>query len=267
MTQCKLEGRRVLRIRTDRGGELSKCSEACDLLIKKHQCTLQTTAGYSSWLNGKVKSHNKTSVRMCMKTLFDSGLDKSLWCLTGEDSNKTNQSLYHDGAKDSPHALWYITCPHISEFRVWGCYIEAKIPPDLIKKQGKLAEQVEQGYYMGTSGTNSIIKYWDPASPKTIKVCTSAQFNDRVTYLPNGKMSPGSLMSGGEKQPADLVPIDLSISPNPILSHPVEVFCIDLPLKGQKLHLLLKQCQYNNLSYIVSSSPTSFWYKQLPVHL
>ena len=33
LTQCKVEGRPVLRIRMDRGGELSKCSEMCILAV------------------------------------------------------------------------------------------------------------------------------------------------------------------------------------------------------------------------------------------
>ena len=56
LTQCKLEDRQVLRIHTDRGGELAGSSEICALLIQKHKCSLQTTAGYSSWINGKVES-------------------------------------------------------------------------------------------------------------------------------------------------------------------------------------------------------------------
>ena len=60
LTQCKMEGRPVSRIRMDRGGELSKSAELCEMLIKKHHYTIQTTTGYSSWINEKVEVHNKT---------------------------------------------------------------------------------------------------------------------------------------------------------------------------------------------------------------
>ena len=38
LTQCALEGRPVSKIRTDRGGELAKSSEVCELLLNKHKC-------------------------------------------------------------------------------------------------------------------------------------------------------------------------------------------------------------------------------------
>ena len=55
LTQMKRNGRPVQFIRTDLGGELAKSSEVCSLLVNKHQCGIQTTAEYSSWLNGKVE--------------------------------------------------------------------------------------------------------------------------------------------------------------------------------------------------------------------
>ena len=204
---------------------------------------------------------------MIRKALFDSGLPKNLWCLAGEDCNKTYRNLYHDAAKDAPGFIWYGTRAHISEFRVWGCYLEAKLPNDIIKKRGKLDERIERGYYMGTSSTNSIIKYWDPTEPEKVKYCTSAKFNDKVTYMPNGNLSPGSLMSGGEPQPKDTVLTDIKIADNPILPHPIEIKKITFPAKGQKINVTIKQCEYHNLLYLSTSHPNSCFYKELPPSL
>ena len=44
---------------------------------------------------------------------------------------------------------------------------------------------------MGTSATNTVVKYWTPEQPDEIKVCTKAKFNDKVTYTPDSKLSPG----------------------------------------------------------------------------
>ena len=79
-----------------------------------------------------------------------------------EDSNKVYRALYHNAAGDSPGYLWYHTRPRISEFRTWGCYLEAKIPADKIQK---LDSRIEKGYYMGTSATNTVVKYWTPEKP------------------------------------------------------------------------------------------------------
>ena len=98
---------------------MAKSSEVCELLLNKHKCGLQTTAGYSSWLNGKAKSHNKGMSRMLQKALSDSGLPHFLWCLALAMNNKIYRALYHHAAGDSPGYLWYRTRPHISEFRTW----------------------------------------------------------------------------------------------------------------------------------------------------
>ena len=200
---------------------------------------------------------------MIRKALFDSGLPKNLWSLAGEDCNKTYRNLYHDAAKYAPGFIWYETRAHISEFHVWGCYLEAKLPNDIIKKRGKLDERIERGYYMGTFCTNSIIKYWDPTEPEKVKYCTSAKFNDRVTYLPNGNLSPGSLMSGGEPKPKDTVLTDIKIADNPILPHPIEIKKIIFPAKGQEINVTIKQCEYHNLPYLSTSHPNSCFYKKL----
>ena len=132
---------------------------------------------------------------MIPKTLFDAALPQKLLCCAMEDCTKVYSALYHDAVGDSPGYLWYKRRPHISEFRTWGCYLEVKIPDEKLKQ---LDPRVEKGYYMGTSATNTVIKCWNPKDPNEIKSCTKAKFNDKVTYTPDGTLSPGSIMSVGE---------------------------------------------------------------------
>ena len=39
---------------------------------------------------------------------------------------------------------------------------------------------------------------------------------------------------------------------------------LEIPPKGQKSMIELKQCPYHNLPYIATSHQLSFWYNQLP---
>ena len=55
LEQVKQMGRQVISIRKNLGGEVARSSKFCNLLVKEYQWGLQTTGGYSSWLNGKAK--------------------------------------------------------------------------------------------------------------------------------------------------------------------------------------------------------------------
>ena len=62
----------VIRIRVDEGGELSRSTDFCKKLLQ-FNITMETTGGFSSWLNGKVERHHQTITNMCNSDLFDSG--------------------------------------------------------------------------------------------------------------------------------------------------------------------------------------------------
>ena len=120
---------------------------------------------------------------------------------------------------------------------------------------------------MGTSGTKSIIKYWSPSFPNDIKVCTSAKFNDSLTYLPDGSLSPGCLMSSGQDAPSTLLPVTVDLQPSPLLPHPIIIKSLTLPHKGYSLHFTVAQCSHHNMPFVVSSKPLSFFYQGLPATL
>ena len=60
-------------IRTDEDGVLARDTDFCALLLKDYNITLQTTGGYSSWINGKAEKHIQTIVNMMRSMLYDSG--------------------------------------------------------------------------------------------------------------------------------------------------------------------------------------------------
>ena len=80
LEQLKQMDRQVVNIRTDLGGILARLSEFCDLLVKDYQCGLQTTGGYSSWLNGKAERHIRTLENTARKIRGDANPPSTLWC-------------------------------------------------------------------------------------------------------------------------------------------------------------------------------------------
>ena len=114
---------------------------------------------------------------MIRKTLFDARLPQKLWCCATEDLNTVYRALYHEAVAYCPGFIWYNARPHISEFRTWGCYIEEKLPSE---KGKQLNSCIEKGYYMGTSHTNTVIKYGNPEYTNAIKVCIKGKFNDGI---------------------------------------------------------------------------------------
>ena len=118
-------GRQVVNIRTDLEGELARSSEFYDLLVKYYQCGLQTTGGYSSWLNGKAERHIRTLENTARKIRGDANLPATLWCYSYEHVTDVYGAMIHSATQESPDYQWYGTRRSIYDFRVWGCHIEA----------------------------------------------------------------------------------------------------------------------------------------------
>ena len=184
-----------MMIRTDQGGELAKSTKFCTLIKHKYQVGLEMTAGYSSWLNGKAERPIQTASNMIRVGQFDHGLGPQFWCCKMEDTTQKYNAIVHATTKSSPDFLWYGRRPAIWEFRTFGCKVEAKIGKYVKKGDPK----TEHGYYLGTAATKSVIRYWTPRDLRDIQYCTTVKIYEPSTYLPNGSLSPGSVLSHGIK--------------------------------------------------------------------
>ena len=178
-------------VRCDEGGELSRCEDFCEMLLKEFNIVLQTTGGYSSWINGKVERHNQSINTMTRAALYDSGLNHNLWCFAAESMVDTYNARIHSATREQPDFDFYGIRRSIHELRIWGCAIE---------KKETTAKQSEQrsisGYFLGLTHTKAVIKYWDPEQPRQIKYATSATFYEDHTYLPKTNLlSPGSKLA------------------------------------------------------------------------
>ena len=134
------------------------------MIKNKFAVGLERTGTYSSWLNGKAERHVQTSCNMLRMGQTDHGLGDILWCCKCEDTTQKYNAIVHSAHGEVPDFLWYGCCPNAWEFRVFGCKIEAKIGIDL----KTLQERTEPGYYMGTTSTKSVIRYWIPSKSAAI---------------------------------------------------------------------------------------------------
>ena len=262
LTQLQRMGRAVQHIRTDCGGELAGSSEFCALVKNTFQVGVERTGTYSSWLNGKVERHAQTACGMLRVGQIDHGLGDILWCCKCEDTTQKYNATLHNAIDDLPDFEWYGRRPKASEFRIFGCKLEAKIGAHV----GNLDERTEPGYYLGTTATKSVIRYWKPEKPYEIQYCTTARFFEHTTVLPNGQPSPGSSMQHPEatkQQPFT----SINISDHPFHNSPPHVLRIQLPPKGTTMGITIKICPYHNLPYIQSSTHGSPFQKEVPLEL
>ena len=146
---------------------------------------------------------------------IDHGLGPHLWCLKCEDTTTKYNATLHSAINDIPDFLWYGTRPSIADFRFFGCKLEARLNNHL----AQLDARCEDGYYVGTTATKSVIRYWRPEKPNTINYCTTARFFEHNTKLPDGNPSPGSLINTTDPPPV-IPSTTINIADNPLLASP-----------------------------------------------
>ena len=97
--------------------------------------------------------------------------------------------------------------------------------------------RIEDGYYIGTTATKVVIKYWRPHDSNTIKYCITAKFDEYNTISTDGKLSPGSKVSKGElkseKNQGDFKSINYQ--KHLLLERNIEQIEIELPQKEVQL--------------------------------
>lgn len=247
-------------IRVDEGGELAKSSEFTDILVHA-TVNLQTTGGYSSWLNGKIERSHQTVTNMLRAAIKDTNHDENKWCFALEASCETYNNIRHSMTKEQPHYSWYGTRTSIHDLRVWGC----EISPQAHRPQ-KLSDRVQRGYFMGYTNSRAVIKWWDPNTDK-ILLCTGAKFNEYCFNSPNGKTDPGCLLQSKQRiLRKDLPTLTIDVSQHPIYDSPPKAYIIKLPPKSQSSAFGIKimYSHYYNMSYITQSISHQLFWNQLP---
>ena len=147
----------------------------------------------------------------------DHGVGDKLWCCKCEDVTQKYNATIHSAHNECLDTLWYGRQPCAWEFRVFGCKVEAKIGTHL----AQLDPRSENGYFLGTTATKAVIRYFKPEEPNTIHYCVTAKFYEYITYLPNGQLSPGSALTQGTRNhlPQHPPPSILRTTPSSIHRH------------------------------------------------
>ena len=185
------------------------------MLFQEFHISLQSTGGYSLWLNGEAERHIQTISNMMRSGFIDSGLPKILWCYNAEYQVNLYNALLHSATNEQPDYEWFGIRRSIHDIRVWGCEIRP-----ISQSPSKLQSSTQHGYFMGVTNTQAVIKWWDPNHPTTIKYCTSAKFNEFITYLPDGKLSPGSMLMQNTRPDKSYATHNIiNLQKHPILQH------------------------------------------------
>ena len=262
--QLRLSGRPIQFVQTDRGGELARSAEFCELLIH-HSITLQQTAGYTSFLNGKVERHIQTCKNMTRCIHIDSGLDNKFWCFADEYSTKIYNILSHSALDgESPDFFWYNERTSIHDIRCFGCQA---IFYSVVPNTTDITPRGVKGYYLGTTATKEVIRYWNPDKPNEIQYGHTAKFYESISYLPNGILSPGSKIAGGEKVDLDNTFDQINVSDNPFIDSLIHECSFKIDTKTKDLGITISDCDYFNKPFIKQVAPSSPLYKYLPANL
>lgn len=250
-------------IHIDEGGELAKSSEFTDILMDA-TVNLQTMGGYTSCLNGKVERSHQTLTNMLRESIRDTNHHENKWCFALEASCETYHTIRHSATKEQPHYSWYGVHTSIHHLCVWGCeiYPQSHNPP-------KLSDRVQQGYFMGYTNRQAVIKWWDLNTDK-ILLCTGAKFNELSFNSPNGKPSPGCLLQSNKKILRNALPtLSIDVSDHPIYDSSPQSYIIKLPSKttSSSFGIKIMFSEYYNMPYITQSIPHQLFWNQLPPHM
>ena len=143
-TMLSKDGVTCKTVRIDEDGALARSSEFTTFLRDEAHVTMETTGGYSSFLNGKAERPHRTLANMVRCMLLNSGHKKDKWCYASETAGEIYRYTYHKSIDTSPYFAWYGVSPSIYDLRVWGCVVHVRVP-----QAKKSDDRTVLGYHMG----------------------------------------------------------------------------------------------------------------------
>jgi hypothetical protein len=231
-------------IRVDEDGSLARNTDFTSLLLC-HHITMDTTGGYSSFLNGKVERPHQTIAQLVRSMLINSGHPPDTWCYCAENAADIYRYTYHSAINKSPYEAWYSIKPSIAHLRVCGCVVYVKVP-----SPKKSEDRVTRGYFMGFTRSRLLVRWLDPSS-RQVKHAFAVKFDEYCTPIsPSDHIHPGSFLLSNPSSSTTLPEYTINVSDQPSFDGPLFQLHLALPPKGTPLGCILQTCSCYNLPFI-----------------
>ncbi|WVZ51167.1 hypothetical protein U9M48_002333 [Paspalum notatum var. saurae] len=170
-------GRKLLALRTDRGGEFTSAqfNEYCaELGVGR-----QLTAPYTPQQNGVVERRNQTVVAMARSMIKAKGLPGTFW---GEAVNTAvyilNRTTMKGTGGKTPYELWNGTTPAVHHLRTFGCVAHVKnIGPNVKKLDDRSKPMIFVGYEPGSKA----YRVYDP-SARRLHISRDVIFDEEARW-------------------------------------------------------------------------------------
>jgi Reverse transcriptase (RNA-dependent DNA polymerase)/Integrase core domain/GAG-pre-integrase domain len=138
-------GKRVKRVRTDRGGEY--VNNELGAFFKRKGIVHETTAPYTPQQNGKAERLNRTLNDRVRAMLIDADVHTDLWGEAMFTANYIRNRSPSAGIDRTPWETFYGEVPDLSMLRVFGSRAIVHIPREL--RAGKLSPRGEEALFLG----------------------------------------------------------------------------------------------------------------------
>ena len=155
----------------------------------------------------------------------DANLPTTLQCYSYEHVTDIYGAMVQSATQESPDYQQYDTRRSIHDFRVWVFHIEVIKGTHLTN----LVDRTVTGYFLGTTATRSVIRYWYPSRPSTVGYCTTPKFNAYETLDPSGELSPRSKITQDLSQDKEIELTKINDQDNPLMNNTIEKTKIKLP--------------------------------------
>ena len=188
-TQLSSRGYRVLRLRSDGGGEYTSNEQRAFLMQRGIE--LQRSAAYTSQQNGLAERLNLTLLNDVRAMLHGARLPHMLWSdvlLTAV--HLRNRCVIRALAGQTPYEAWHGVKPDISNLRAFGCLAYAHLHLHQ-QPQGKLGVRAIPCALIGYAPEAKAWLLWD-AARRVVLESRDVRFEERLSWFDTASRSAGS---------------------------------------------------------------------------